>query len=176
MQANEWGPSAWKFLHTVTFAYPQDPDEDTKKHYKDLFSNLRFTLPCSFCRSYYSQIFKYICIDPYMESREGLSWWLFIVHNLVNRKLNRNLANFEDIVLQYENYRSRCGSMNDIKKYTQCKTTIKPLVSNDIKDNILLTYSKFKDLSKKQIEELYKSEEIIDPHFTKCQLKSKSNK
>lgn len=171
MQANEWGPSAWKFLHTITFAYPQNPDDETKTHHKDLFSNLRYILPCSFCRSYYSHLFKYIQIDPYLESRDGLTWWLFIIHNLVNRKLDRTLANFEDVVLQYENYRAKCGSTNDIKKYTQCKLNTKPLVASDVEANVLLTYSKYKNISKKQIEELYKSEEIIDPHFTKCSAK-----
>ena len=173
MQANEWCPSAWKFLHTVTFAYPQDPDDETKQHYKDLFSNLRYTLPCSFCRSYFTQIYKYISIDPYLDSREGLTWWLFIVHNLVNRKLNRNLANFEDVVLEYENYRARCGSMNDIKKYTQCKQNSKPLELQDIESLVTHTYSKYKEISKSQISKFYSSEQIIDPHFTKCSVNSK---
>jgi hypothetical protein len=173
MQANEWGPSAWKFLHTVTFAYPQDPDDETRNHYKDLFSNLRYTLPCSFCRNYFTQIFKYISIDPYLDSREGLTWWLFVVHNLVNRKLNRDLANFEDVVLQYENYRSRCGSMNDIKKYTQCKINLIPLTTKDIVSSVMLTYSQYTEISRSQIEHFYKSEQIIDPHFTKCSLQYK---
>jgi len=170
MQANEWGPSAWKFLHSVTFSYPLNPDEETKNNFKNLFSNLKYTLPCSFCRSYYTQIYKYISIEPYLESRNGLTFWLFVVHNIVNRKLNRDLANYEDVVLEYENYRSRCGSMDNISKYTKCKSISKPLVSDDITENVLSTYSKFKDLAKKQIEELYKSEQIIDPHFTKCSL------
>lgn len=171
MQANEWGPSAWKFLHTVTFAYPQDPDEETKTNFKNLFSNLRYTLPCSFCRSYYTQIYKYIIIDSYLESRAGLTFWLFVVHNIVNRKLNRDLANYEDVLLEYENCRARCGSMDQIKKYTKCKSMQKPLTSEDVADTALNTYYKFKDLAKSQIEKLYKSEEIIDPHFTKCSLK-----
>ena len=99
-----------------------------------------------------------------------MKFWLFIIHNLVNRKLNRDLANYEDIVLEYENFRARCGSMNDIKKYTNCKNNIKPLVSNDIKSNITLTYSKYKEISKKQIINLYKSEQIIDPNFVKCSI------
>jgi hypothetical protein len=171
MQANEWGPSAWKFLHTVTFAYPIEPDEETKNNFKNLFSNLRYTLPCSFCRNYYKQIYEYIVIDPYLESRNGLTFWLFIVHNIVNRKLNRDLANFEDVVVEYENCRARCGSMDNIEKYTKCKSMSKPFVSNDFSSKVLDTYSKFKDLAKTQIENLYKSEQIIDPHFTKCSLK-----
>jgi hypothetical protein len=171
MQANEWGPAAWKFLHTVTFDYPQDPDNNTKDNYKQLFSNLCYTLPCSHCRKSYTDLFKYICIDQYLDSREGLTFWLFIIHNLVNRKLERDLANFEDVVLKYENYRARCGSMNDIAKYTKCKANIKQLKSSDIQHNILVTYSKYKDISKKQIAEYYKSENIIDPKFIKCSKK-----
>ena len=168
MQANEWGGPGWKFLHSVTFAYPQNPDDQTKQNYKNFFSDLKYTLPCSFCRSYYSQIIKYVCIDEYLDSREGLTWWLFIVHNLVNRKLKRNLSTFSDVVIKYENYRSRCGSVDNIKNYTQCKLSIKPICYDDIKENIFFTYSKYKNISKKQINQLYKSNEIIDPHFTKC--------
>lgn len=171
MQANEWGPSAWKFLHMVTFGYPQDPDNNTKDHYKQLFSYLRYTLPCSHCRNSYTEIYKYICIDQYLDSREGLTFWLFIVHNLVNRKLERELSNYEDVVIQYENYRARCGDMNDIEKYSKCKKSIKKITQDDVQSNVLITYSKYKEISKKQIEEFYKSENIIDPKFTKCSLR-----
>ena len=170
MQANEWGPSAWKFLHMVTFGYPQDPDNNTKDHYKQLFSYLRYTLPCSHCRNSYTEIYKYICIDQYLDSREGLTFWFFIVHNLVNRKLERDLANFEDIVIYYENFRARCGNMNDVEKYTSCKKNLKKITKDDVQSNVLITYSKYKEISKKQIEEFYKSENIIDPNFTKCSL------
>jgi len=171
MQANEWGPSAWNFLHMVTFGYPQDPDNNTKDHYKQLFSNLRYTLPCSHCRKSYIELYKYINIDEYLDSREGLTFWLFIIHNLVNRKLKRDLVNFEDVVLQYENYRARCGDMNDVVKYSKCKSDIKEIKLDDIQSNVLITYSKYKEISKKQIEYFYKSENIIDPKFIKCSLK-----
>jgi hypothetical protein len=168
MQANEWGPPAWKFLHMVSFGYPQDPDNDTKDNYRQLFSILRYTLPCSHCRKSYTEIYKYICIDQYLDSREGLTFWLFIIHNLVNRKLKRDLANFEDVVLEYENYRARCGDMNDIAKYSKCKNSLKEIKLSDIQNNVLVTYSKYKEISKKQIEDFYKSENIIDPKFIKC--------
>lgn len=168
MQANEWGPSAWKYFHTVTFAYPQDPDENSKKNYKDFFNNLKYTLPCSHCRDYYTNIFNYINIDPYLDSRDGLTYWLFIVHNLVNKKLDRKLVDFEDVIIEFENYRARCGSMNDIKKYTQCKNSLKPITSEDIQENLFIIKSKYREISMKQINEFYKSDKIIDPHFKKC--------
>jgi hypothetical protein len=168
MQANEWGSHAWKFLHSITFSYPQDPDNETKNNFKELFSCLRYTLPCSHCRNSYSIFYKYICIDHYLDSREGLTFWLFIIHNLVNRKLKKDLANFEEIVLEYENYRARCGNMNDIAKFTKCKMEIKPLTISDIQNNVLITYSKYKEISKKQIQEFYNSENNIDPKIINC--------
>lgn len=170
MQADEWGPPAWKFLHIVTFGYPQDPDNETKNNFKQLFSCLRYTLPCSHCRNSYSILYDYILIDHYLDSREGLTFWLFIIHNLINRKLKRNLANFEDVVLEYENYRSRCGNMNNIAKFTKCKQEIKKIQKNDIEKSVLITYSKYKEISKKQIEDFYKSENVIDPKIIKCSL------
>jgi len=168
MQTNEWGPSGWKFLHMITFNYPQDPDENTKINYKNLFENLQYTLPCNHCRISYTEIYKYISIDNYLDSRDGLTFWLFIVHNLVNRKLKKNLENFEDVYIKYENYRARCGNMNNIEQYNKCKSELKEITKTDINDNILIIYSKYKEIAKKQINNFYHSNDIIDPKFIKC--------
>ena len=163
MQANKWGPSGWTFLHMISFSYPQDPDESTRQHYKILFENLQYTLPCSHCRNSYSIIYKYIDINDYLDSREGLTYWLFLVHNLVNRKLEHNLEIFENVILKYENYRARCGSMNETEKYNKCKSQELKITLPDIQKNIMLTYSKYKEISKKHILDLYNSNLSIDP-------------
>ena len=31
-----WGPSAWKLLHYITFAYPVNPTYDDKLNYKKI--------------------------------------------------------------------------------------------------------------------------------------------
>lgn len=168
MQANEWGPAGWKFLHMISFNYPNDPTESDKINYKNLYENLQYTLPCSLCRSSYSKIFKYICIDYYLDSKDGLTFWLFIVHNLVNLKLNKEMAFFEDIVIKYENFRARCGSMNNIEAYNNCTNELKPIKKSDVENNISLTYTKYKDISKKLIKEFYESIDIIDPNVNIC--------
>ena len=168
MQANEWGPAGWKFLHMISFNYPDDPTESDKLHYKTLYENLQYTLPCSLCRNSYSKIFKYICIDYFLDSRDGLTFWFFIVHNLVNLKLNTEMAFFEDIVIKYENFRARCGSMNNVENYTKCKNELKPIVKSDIDNRVSLTYSKYKDISKKLVKEFYESIDIIDPNVNIC--------
>ena len=168
MQTNEWGPAGWKFLHSITFNYPNDPSETDKKHFKDLFESLQYVLPCSLCRSSFCKIFKYICIDYYLDSKEGLTFWLFIVHNLVNLKLNKNMEFFDDVVVKYENFRARCGSMNDIETYNKCKKELKPIEKSDIDNNVTITYAKYKDISKQLIQEFYNSNDVIDPNFNKC--------
>ena len=167
MQALKWGPNAWDFLHTITFNYPQDPTEDNKQQYKQLFENLQYTLPCSHCRTSYSLILKYLNIDQYLDSREGLTFWLFIVHNLVNRKLKHELITFNNVVIKYENLRARCGNMNDAEQYNKCIKELVPITSSCIEQNLSLTYTKYKDIAKEQLKNFYESSNIIDPEFIK---------
>jgi hypothetical protein len=155
MQTNEWGPAAWKFLHTITFSYPVNPTIDDINIFKSFFTSLQFILPCSSCRKSYSKVLKYIPIDVYLESRNGLTFWLFLVHNIVNNKLNKNLETFDNVVLLYENYRARCGNMNDIVKYELCKNNLKKITINDINDNIISTHNKYKKISKNQLKNYY---------------------
>lgn len=106
MQTSKWGPSAWTYLHSVTFNYPDTPTSLQKKNIKDLFQNLQYTLPCKYCRDSYTVFFKYIDIEPYLESRMGLTYWLYVIHNLVNLKLDKHLVPFSSVVKHYENLRA----------------------------------------------------------------------
>ena len=37
MDAKVWGPHAWKFLHTITLNYPENPTDQNKADYKHFF-------------------------------------------------------------------------------------------------------------------------------------------
>jgi hypothetical protein len=106
MQTSKWGPSAWDYLHTLTFNYPEKPTDDNKKYYYELFNNLKFTLPCKYCRESYSIFFKYININDYLDDRKGIIYWLYTIHNIVNYKLNKKKVNFIDVVSYYEKRRA----------------------------------------------------------------------
>jgi hypothetical protein len=106
MQTSKWGPSAWEFLHTLTFNYPEKPTDDNKKYYYELFDNLKYTLPCKFCRESFNIFFKYININDYLNDRMGITYWLFTIHNIVNYKLNKKKVNFIDVVNYYEKRRA----------------------------------------------------------------------
>lgn len=84
MDTRFWGPSGWRFLHQITFAY--DP-KTQRSALESLFTNLPFVLPCKFCRAHLTQHMKKESLKPALESKESLTKWFYEIHNLVNAKL-----------------------------------------------------------------------------------------
>ena len=116
MQVNEWGPPGWKFLHTITFNYT--PSDENKIKYKNFFDSLGTVLPCPYCCSSFSTYYKALPITEYLDSREGLTYWFYVIHNLVNQKVCKPLIPFKDVVIEYEKIRAKCGKItgdNDIE-------------------------------------------------------------
>jgi hypothetical protein len=107
MNTEKWGNPAWTFLHTITFNYSEAPTEENKLHMIELFSNLQHTLPCRYCRDSYRVFFRYINIRPFLDGRMGLTYWLYVIHNLVNLKLDKETVRFDKVVKRYE--ASRAG-------------------------------------------------------------------
>ena len=124
MQTSKWGPSAWDYLHTLTFNYPENPSNDHKKYYYELFNNLKFTLPCKYCRESYNIFFKYININDYLDDRMGITYWLYTIHNIVNLKLNKKKVNFIDVVNYYENRRANQNNESCKKKICICNEIV----------------------------------------------------
>lgn len=93
MNTKFWGPPGWKFLHAIAFNYPEkinmaDPeDRERMFYYKQLFENLQFTLPCKYCRLSYQKFLKELPIDAFLRSRKDITYWLYLIHNKVNKKL-----------------------------------------------------------------------------------------
>ena len=50
MLTSVWGPPMWHSLHTISFNYPVKPSREDKENYYNYFKNLRFVLPCKYCR------------------------------------------------------------------------------------------------------------------------------
>jgi hypothetical protein len=107
-----WGPSAWKFLHAVTFGYPVNPSIEQKNQYKAFFKNLGFVLPCIYCRDSYQKFIECndtILNDDVFESRETITKWLYKLHNRVNEKLGMTYeTTYEHVCTQNEAYRAKC--------------------------------------------------------------------
>jgi hypothetical protein len=84
MDTRFWGPSGWRLLHTITFAYVPRSD---KAAVRDFFMMLPFVLPCKYCRTSLSEYMEKYNIDQALESRSKLCRWLWKIHNEVNSKL-----------------------------------------------------------------------------------------
>ena len=83
MDTRFWGPSGWRFLHTVTFSY----EPARKNAFRTFFEALPFVLPCKFCRTSLQEYMEADPLDPALESKDVLCRWLWRIHNKVNAKL-----------------------------------------------------------------------------------------
>jgi len=99
--SNLWGTEAWSFLHNITFNYPLKPKIEDKKNYYLFFKNIGNILPCSECNKHYKNLFKYIDIKIFLENRYSLIWWLFVIHNLINKRLYKKIYKFEKLIDKY---------------------------------------------------------------------------
>ena len=86
MNPKIWGPSAWKFIHNVSLAYPEDPSLEDKDNMRTFINILPKILPCEKC--------KYNCMthietlkltDDILSSRDKLIKWFIDLHNCVNK-------------------------------------------------------------------------------------------
>ena len=87
MNTTFWGPSGWKFLHTLTFIYPENPSFSDKVKMREFMTSLYLILPCKYCRASFLKYSNSLPIDDYLESRVMLIDWLYKIHNKVNKKL-----------------------------------------------------------------------------------------
>ena len=110
MMTKIWGPLQWTFLHTMSFNYPVNPTIEDKKHYRDYVLNLRYILPCKYCRINLANNFKKKPLQMcHMASRDTFSRYIYELHEVVNKMLNKksNLT-YCDVRERYEHFRSRC--------------------------------------------------------------------
>ena len=96
MDPKAWGTSAWKFLHAVTFAYPENPSTREQAAAEALFDSLRLLLPCDDCKTHFGEIIDTRAVDT--SSRQALSAWLVDAHNRVNEKLGKPRFSYDAFV------------------------------------------------------------------------------
>ena len=110
MLTTVWGPSLWHTLHVMSFNYPVKPTEKNRKDYKRFILCLRCTLPCGKCRKNLKKNLKELPLkDKDLRNRRAFSMWVYKLHELVNKMLNKksNLT-YEQVRERYEHFRSRC--------------------------------------------------------------------
>jgi hypothetical protein len=94
LSTKHWGKPAWYFLFScIMGAYPPQFDPrnknhlETKKHFKNMFTSIGYTMPCIYCRNSYKEFTKELPIEKFMSGRGELMKWLYLVKDKVNKKL-----------------------------------------------------------------------------------------
>ena len=101
MQTVKWGPSAWKLLHYITFKAPRRPLRLAEQQvYREFFTLIGDILPCVYCRRSYKQFIHEVPID--VSSGEAMCKWLYLVHNKVNKKLDKtDIPDYREVARRY---------------------------------------------------------------------------
>ena len=127
MLTSIWGPGLWHFMHTMSFNYPMKPRPIDKKKYKAFILNLKYTLPCKYCRINLVKNFKHLpLLDKHMKNRYTFSKYVYDLHEHINTMLNKtsNLS-YEDVRERYEHFRARCTEKQVKDKLFKYRKTIK---------------------------------------------------
>lgn len=104
--SKEWGPHFWKTMHFVAHSYPDNPTKSQKKHYERFYESFRVVLPCSVCRKSYNIYMDKFPIKKFLRNRLHLTFWVYIIHQKVNRKLKKCcLLKFKNACKMYERFR-----------------------------------------------------------------------
>jgi hypothetical protein len=139
MVTSTWGPPMWHYLHTVSFNYPVNPTTLQKRKYKELLTNLQYTLPCKYCRINLTNNYKkYPLTEAVFKNRNSLSRYVYNLHEVINKMLwkTSNLS-YCEVRERYENFRSRCvldkPTLFNFNKKTKEKGCTIPLYGNKAK-------------------------------------------
>ena len=180
MNVNKWGPGGWIFLHTITFNYPLIPDDNIKISYSNFFKSVGNMLPCKYCRNSYQIYYKYLPIDQFLESREGVCYWLYRLHQLVNEKIFKENTTLEHVIRKYEDIRAKCGKMtrdNDKEKIFKTCQRKKDKINIEYLNNFIAKCMTYKDKIDKMIKLMYLSTENPNKEYLKYQnMKFKKKK
>lgn len=88
-----WGPRLWKSLHTIAFAYPEQPTADQQQAARNFLQSLAYLLPCEKCRQHYSEYLQ--ANPPAVENRTTFAMYLNKFHNSVNARLGKDQVAYD---------------------------------------------------------------------------------
>jgi hypothetical protein len=104
MRTRAWGPPMWFALTCIAMGYPEKhPTSQQRRAYKMFFYLLAYVLPCGLCRDSYREFVKELKLDSkVMSSRRNLVFWLFKMHNKVNKKLKCETLDHHQMERKYK--------------------------------------------------------------------------
>ena len=104
--ADVWGPSYWDFLHFSSLVYR--PAQ--RRYWKMLLKSfLPCALPCERCRSHYINEIRSMTDNKWrriLSTRNELVYYLFSLHNKINKRLGKRLFSPMQFIAKYESFRN----------------------------------------------------------------------
>lgn len=96
---DSWGEPFWQVMHAVTFSYPDEPDNDTVERTRIFFRLVPFILPCGLCGMHFHMMMRdaHPLSNEVLSNRDKLSRWLVTMHNGVNRRLKKQVVQYDDV-------------------------------------------------------------------------------
>lgn len=85
----ELGQSTWSLLHTMAAYYPDKPSETRQQATSSFINSLAEVYPCRECAADFKEELKEV--PPRLDSRDEFSQWACEIHNVVNKKLGKNI-------------------------------------------------------------------------------------
>lgn len=82
-----WGGKFWSTYHLIAYAYPEEPNKETRDAAFAFFDSMRSLVPCSECRDGYRERWQQYDLRQHLDTRASLIEWVILMHDSVNEKL-----------------------------------------------------------------------------------------
>ena len=130
-----WGPFFWNTMHIVALGYPESPTYGDKRAAKEFFESLQQLIPCKICRDHYRVQLKDKPLTPFLDKRADLFKWTVLIHNSVNKFLERPEWTEHEVITYYKNLgernRSPIWTSDDIQ-YTNNRSFVKGMLVGSV--------------------------------------------
>ena len=96
-----WGPFFWHTIHIVALGYPMEPSHAHKKAAREFYEALKILIPCPICKDHYIQHLEKYPLTPHLDRRTDLLRWTILLHNQVNKSLNKREYTEAEVIEYY---------------------------------------------------------------------------
>ncbi len=114
MNKTIWGPFIWKFLHLISLRIKDEYFESEKSNIIHYISCICDNLPCPHCSSHAIGFLNKYKIK-FIKTKEDLIKILFLMHNDVNKVLNKEIIKEEKLYEIYKPYNFEFFALNYFK-------------------------------------------------------------
>ena len=127
-----WGSPMWKTIHYIALGYPDNASKIDKDAYYSYFTNLHRVIPCQECANHLEMLVKNIPVTTeVLSDNRSLFNWTVLIHNEVNKKLNKRIMSNDDAFKLYsksdkEQQGKKSISQPRVKSHTTTKETKTP--------------------------------------------------